>query len=79
MRFFTFCNTAGTLTKGATCDEVTTFCAPTYGCFNNGTGESCAQYCYYGASGACAGCSPLTNSATSMMIIVNGKTVGACP
>jgi hypothetical protein len=79
MRFFTFCDTAGTATAGATCDGVTTFCAPTYGCFNNGSGETCAQYCYVGAGNACAGCSALSDTTTSGSITVNNKTVGACP
>jgi hypothetical protein len=78
MRYFTFCDNAGTLTTGATCDGITTFCAPTYGCFNTSSGMSCAQYCYYGSSTACSTCQPLQNSSTLQNIMVNGKTVGAC-
>ena len=78
MSYFTFCDTAGSLTAGETCDETTTFCAPTYGCFNTGSGMSCAQYCYVGTSNACATCQALEDPATLMNITVNGKTVGAC-
>jgi hypothetical protein len=77
MRFFTFCDTAGAGTAGSTC-SATVLCAPDYGCFNNGSGTTCAKYCYYGAANACVGCSPLSTSADPT-IVVNGKTVGACP
>jgi hypothetical protein len=84
MRFFTFCDTAGTGTAGATCNGTTTLCAPTYGCFStSSTMMSCAQYCYVNASNACSGnpsnCSALTDMTTSGSITINNQTVGACP
>jgi hypothetical protein len=78
MRVYTYCTSAGTKGDGKKCTTASD-CAPTYGCFDSGSGTTCAEYCYVGSANACAGCAALTDTTTNMPIVVDGQTVGTCP
>ncbi len=44
MRFLTLCGESGPGTQGAPCVD-NTDCAPTFGCFNDGTSDICLKWC----------------------------------
>jgi hypothetical protein len=77
MRWFTFCESAGTGGQNAACTSAAN-CMADFGCV--GTPGVCRQYCNTNNFSACGGlgCSMLVDQ-SMMPIIVNGVTLGVCP
>jgi hypothetical protein len=79
MRWLSYCASTGTKTKDQVCDPTLSECAPTFGCFNNGTQNVCLEYCNVGGSGcpAAQGCAPLQDQ-NMLPIFLGSNQIGVC-
>ncbi|MFH2010368.1 MAG: hypothetical protein ABI333_27465 [bacterium] len=74
---FTDCDgDVGTGTDGASCNSTSgPFCAPGYGCFNDGVSDLCFQWCTLTSSCVVGFCD---TAAFNPAIVVNNTTYGVC-